>query len=262
MKKAAIITHTADRLPMLRTMLDQLARFGPLRGWEVYLVAQGYTRDTVAHLKALPSAGLITDALMMPARTGPHSAKVLALHKWSADVWLTLEDDMLLLPETDWSGALHLLEQPGAGFVTSGSSTSKWQANRDMAKVYRPRSMARALVSTGGGLLFTDETAQLVRDLPDCYYLFDDIEWSLAAYKSGRTNHKFFGSWLIHTEASTPGRGGFKIVGKVLPDPELLPMQYIGDSGTQVAYPLISGLTLEAHRLNRTNKRARGWAEE
>lgn len=266
MNKVAIIAHTADRLGMLTEMLASAAQHRCLNGWRVVLVAQGY--QNMQELKRVPHIDVCDEVIATFVKLGPHSARVRVLHANRADLYLSLDDDMVFLPESQFGAMEAKALEASTGFVAASNSTNASQAARHMPKLFAPVFREQRLVCTGGGLMFRDEVAQLVRDLPDRQYLFDDVEWPLAAYMKGHTNYRFFGSWAIHKAGRAGGRNGwFQQRAKVLPDARFIRLRHDPSiknprlaEENRVAFPADADVTPEAQQLHTTNRQARGWA--
>ena len=266
MKKIAIIAHTVDRQGMLADLLASAKRYKCLDGWDIVLVGQGYDSASIANLRAMPNYNMLTHVYTLPKRIGPHSARMVGLQH-QADLYLSLDDDMVFSPETNFVAMEPHALAPGAGVVAASyNPTSLAMVAKMSAKYYADAIVEYRLVCTAGGLMFAPHVADILREMPNLPYLFDDIEWSLATYQRGYCNYVYFGSWAWHKAGRAGGRNGwFDKKSKPLPDSSMLRLRTRDLKNPQlsednrVAFPIESDVTKKARDLHKTNREALGF---
>lgn len=265
--RTVVIAHTADRLTSLERLLNSMIVY-PLRGWRLCLAAQGYDSAAVSRLKALPAARVLDFVHFTSELTGPHIAKTDLMDRYPSDVFVSLDDDMEMMEWTEYDTLAALARRPGVGFVQAHSGPSVSSIRRLRARYPEKQMDERALVCTGGGLVFGAATAALIQALPRAWYLFDDVEWPLAAYVAGRLNYRSWRSWAIHRTGRPGGRHTWfrQTVGatKPIPDAALVrfPRKPIVQAdklqlGERVGYP--TGVTALAAEKHVAARKAAGW---
>lgn len=222
MKKTFIIASTGDRAEGLERLLISLTPFF-LNGWKAVCVCQKYSEEDI--LKISDILGRCGRIINKSELVGAHSAKLIALNLVSSDIWCSLDDDMFALPDvTDYEKIANILiENRHIGFVSGNWAKT---AKMAMAKTVIDKLIPQKLVFTGGGLLFRDDVADIIRNIPNEQYLFDDCLWAMYAYINGYSNYRYQGSVAVHQICTTGGRKSWlKVVHKnnrVLPPAEYL----------------------------------------
>lgn len=253
MRKTFIIASTGDRSDGLKSLLISLTPFFA-RGWKAVVVCQSYEKENLKEIKSiLGNCGVIFNFKKM---IGAHSAKVFALNNYSSNVWCSLDDDMLAIEKTDYDKISDILiSNPNIGFISGNWARTKKQAD---AKMPVEELILQKLVYTGGGLLFRDDVANIIRNIPNEQYLFDDCLWSMYAYVNGYDNYRYKGSVAIHKICTVGGRKTWlkEQKNRVLPPEELLCARRSKDAeGYFICTD--SDLTELAKELHRRNKKMR-----
>lgn len=220
MKKTFIIATTGDRAERLENLLISLEPYFQ-RGWKAVIVAQRYSKKDILTIKKY--WGDCSKIICFNNMIGAHSAKVAALKSVNSDIWCSLDDDMFAIPATDYDRISDILsENRNIGFISGN-----WARTISMAKKKerQDKLVKQKLVFTGGGLLFRDDVAEIIRNIPNCEYLFDDCLWAMYAYVNGYENYRYLGSIAIHEICTKGGRRTWlkeATSKKVLPPEELL----------------------------------------
>lgn len=223
LKKTFIIATTGDRAESLFRLLDSLLPWF-MRGWEAVVVAQKYSKDAIAEIWKYPGVRVEPFNTLI----GAHSAKVWALTVAKSDIWCSLDDDMEAIPGlTDFDKMAELIcYNPSYGFISGNWAKTEKQAR---AKGAGGGLVKQKLVYTGGGLVFCDDVAEIIRGIPNEQYYFDDCLWAVCAYIHGYDNYRFRGSILVHRICTGGGRKTWKKENKatkVFPPKELLTVRY------------------------------------
>lgn len=203
--KTFVVASTGDRFESIMLLLRSLD-FYLLNGWNIIIVGQKYSADHLDEIKRFLSAYNGDNVVLnFDDYLGAHSAKVYALNNYKSDIWCSLDDDMELVAGlTNYGKIVSLLEQDKSiGFISGN-----WARTREWAikKGIKDELIRQKLVYTGGGLLFRDDVADVVRSIPDEEYLFDDCLWAVYAYINGYDNYRYRGSVVAHKICAKGGR--------------------------------------------------------
>lgn len=205
MIKTFVVASTGDRFESLMVLLESLDLF-LVNGWKIRIVGQKYSD---AHLREidcfLKRYGADNTVVNFDEYIGAHSAKVYALSNYKSDIWCSLDDDMEAIEGmTNYGKIVSMLEaEKSIGFISGN-----WARTKDWAlrKGTKDELIPQKLVYTGGGLLFRDDVAEIIRNIPNEEYLFDDCLWAVYAYVNGYNNFRYRGSVLVHRICTKGGR--------------------------------------------------------
>ena len=265
MVKTFLIGTVDNRIGSLLNMLISARRYiGP---WEFIIVAQHYTDEQkqfvlgrCAKLFGESAAHIHFD--FIPDYMGCFGSKMYGMKWHDSDIWLSMDDDMLILPETDFDGMAEVYMDSRYLGMLAGihcSSVDKVPTARQKIKA---RLKNEPILGTTGGLMFGRELRDLfIKERDGRDILFDDLEWSLLSYTHGYENAIYFGSLIVHMIGSAGGfRNFFKNSPHELPDPELINIQYRQnnlDNANAVVFMGSKSLKPKAHALHNHNKRMR-----
>lgn len=256
MIKTFLIASTGDRLEGLITLLNSLnGHF--LKGWKACVICQAYSlEDQPTVIDAVGNNGTV---FFLPELVGAHSAKVYGLTHVHSDVWCSLDDDMYAIDKTNYDPVAKILDDNRyIGFVSCN-----WARTPELALKKEPDDclVKQKLTFTGGGMLFRDDVAEIIRHIPNEQYEFDDCLWAMYAYVAGYINYRYFGSVAIHRICTKGGRRTWIKMhdDRVLPPPELLRVRRGKDAKGYNQYLICtdSDLTELSHQKHRENKK---WA--
>lgn len=254
MKKTFIIASTGDRTDSLIRLIISLTPFIKT-GWKMAIVCQKYSSSDLSAIKKL--IGHSGDVFSFSELIGAHSAKMVALQGCKSDIWCSLDDDMFAFENTNYDKIADILNTyDNIGFVSSN-----WARTFELAKKknIEDKLQPQRLVFTGGGLLFRDDVAEIIRNIPNEKYLFDDCLWAMYAYINGYNNYRYLGSIAVHQICSKGGRrtwiASTKQQDRVLPPETLLKVRKgkSKDGYNQFLICSDSDLTKEAHKLHKEN---------
>ena len=202
MKKTFIIVSVSDRIPQLNDLVQSILD----NGFDDYAIAL-YLQDYAGRADEIAHRERYQDIFVVPEKEGCHAARVHLLRKVKSDIYINLDDDMLLTQYTRYEGAIAKAMERGTGFVlTNWARTEKLL----MAKVPKMREafLPQIMCYQGGGMVYSDKIAEIMRSLPAEKYRYDDL-WSLSAYINGYTNYAYKGSLAIHMVCTKGGMRSF-----------------------------------------------------
>lgn len=198
MTKTFIIVSVSDRVPELNKLVDSIIA----NGFDDYRIAL-YLQDPEGRAGEIRNRGRYSDIFVVPEKEGCHAARVHLLRKVRSDIYINLDDDMLLTPYTRYERAIVKALECGTGFVlTNWARTEKLLLAKvpKMSEKFIPQIMCYQ----GGGMVYSDKIAELMRALPTDKYRYDDL-WSITAYVHGYTNYAYKGSLAIHSVCTKGG---------------------------------------------------------
>lgn len=192
MKKTFIIISVSDRIQQLNELVRSIIHLG-YEDYEMALYFQDYEGNRIAELEHPErfSKIIVTDK-----KVGCHAARVLLLREVKSDVYINLDDDMLLTQYTRYDKAIEKALEPHVGFVlTNWARTPKLLLEKvpKMSDTFKSQIMCYQ----GGGMVYSDKIAELIRPLPAKKYMFDDL-WAMTSYINGYTNYQYAGSLALH----------------------------------------------------------------
>ena len=200
MIKTFIIVSVSDRVPQLNDLVDSIIA----NGFDDYRIAL-YLQDPENRAGEIRNRERYSQIIVTPEKEGCHAARVHLLRKVRSDIYINLDDDMLLTQYTHYDLAIAKALERGTGFVlTNWARTEKLMLAKvpKMANKFIPQIMCYQ----GGGMVYSNKIAELMRALPTEKFRYDDL-WSLTAYINGYTNYAFKGSLAIHMVCT---KGGMK----------------------------------------------------
>ena len=253
MTKTFIIASTGDRKDGLCRLIISLTPFIK-SGWTISAVCQGYSEGDKRDIKNL--VGKNGKVFAFDNLIGAHSAKMVALNDSHSDVWCSLDDDMFAIPKTNYDKIADVIfNDKSMGFISGNWARSIKQADSKDAK---DELIPQKLVFTGGGLFFRDDVADIIRDIPNEQYLFDDCLWAMYAYINGYNNYRYRGSIAVHQICSKGGRRTWMEKSKsdrVLPPEEYLRVRKGSAENGYNQYLICndSDLTELSHSLHKEN---------
>ncbi len=263
MKKTFLIATVQDRTDGLQKLLlsSQMYR----KTWAYVIVAQSYTDEDIHWLNTLVhDLGLDANIIYVDHGIGPGSAKYLGLLRFESDIWVSLDDDMELIPgRTKYNEMAEIIsKRPDIAFISGNWAKTLQQA---VKKEDSDKLVKQPIVYTGGGLMFRGEIAKLLLEqMPDKPWLFDDITWSMYGYINGYDNYRYLGSVAIHKVCTVGGRKSWVEQKKrTLPDQSLIRVRPAFNSKAQLAVDncycicLSSDLTDKAKELHKRNMEVR-----
>lgn len=204
MKKTFLICSLSGRINSLARLVTSLAGY---KDWNLDLVLQKYSNEEKAiiysHLQRFFDGRFKIFA--SNEMTGPHMARCIALDADESDVWCILDDDMFAVDgKTDYDKMANILiGRPDIGFLSSN-----WRKTSSMLEkvILRDKLEKQNIVYTGGGMMFRQDIAEIIKAIPRVQYLFDNPLWSIYSYVNGYDNYRHLGSASVHEICTKGGR--------------------------------------------------------
>lgn len=200
MRKLFIIVSVSDRVEQLNNLVDSIIE----NKFDDYGIAL-YLQDPENRAGEIRNGWRYSYIFTTDKKEGCHAARVHLLRRVKADVYINLDDDMLLTRYTRYDGAIAKAFERGTGFVLTNWARTEKQMLDKVPKM-REKFIPQIMCYQGGGMVYTDKIAELMRGLPAEPFRYDDL-WSLTSYINGYTNYAYKGSLAIHMVCT---KGGMK----------------------------------------------------
>ena len=172
-------------------------------------------------------------------------------------MYINLDDDMELCEHTNYDKAIERASWKSTGLISTNWARTKKQLEIKAGKL-KDVFVKQNLVYPGGGMVYREEIAKLMRALPSIPQTFDHA-WALTAYINGYINYRYLGSVALHCSLSKGGMNTYLTENPVA----LMMEQYINfrrtikqsGNGHDVCIPLDPDLRPEAHFAHKMNKK-------
>ena len=258
MKKYLLLATVRDRIDMVEVVISSINKF--LHGWTLVIVVQEYSKEEVERVGKMIECPY--HIIPLQKRIGAHSAKIEGIKKIvelsGRFIVCSIDDDMEFIEQTNLEGAITLFAKRSTGFVSAGWVNHETRIpNRITKNVF----VLQKIVYTGGGMLFSNNIAELLLTVPNLDYFSDNTVWSLQAYISGYSNYRYLGSIAIHRVCKTGGRREWMHSSeKVLPDERFIKITR-GNERFKIKNNYLIGtdsgvteLAKQSHQLNKINE--------
>jgi hypothetical protein len=203
MRKTFLICSLVGRLEGLFDLITSLGRYG--NSWDIAVIMQKYDDASVAIIEAHCKKLFVNSKVYSTDKmTGPHLARCMVLDKQESDVWCILDDDMLAIEHTDYDKMAEIVyENKNIGFLSGN-----WRKSESMIPkaIVEDKLLYQSIVYTGGGMMFREDVAEIIRNIPRTMYVFDNPLWSIYSYVNGYDNCRYMGSLAIHRICGKGGR--------------------------------------------------------
>lgn len=252
------MTHVTMLCPTVRPAMFMrlLDSFDILPQASEYWLAvhfQGYTQAEIDAVKAHRWASRIVYAVKTEHRIQPYICRAAMYRAVPAEVYISLDDDMVVLPTVDWASAVAKAMEPGVGVISCNCVKSQSPALVARAK-YEPTFIKSVLTFMSGGQVYSNTVAKLALQAPVLAYWACDLQLGLLAYVAGLENYRYLGSLIEHNVGSPGGIKEFPKGDRVLPDPRYLAMRNSGKGPYSYLCPTPADITKLAHDSHNRNK--------
>lgn len=251
MKKTFVIVSVSDRVDQLNKLMEGIRNDKRFDDFDICLLYQDYLNN-----ENLLRKDLVTQYYSYPERLGCNCARIMLLRKIKYDIYCNLDDDMMLMPCTNYEKPIKkLLEDKSSGFILTNWARTETLYNKK-ASAMVDRFVKQCFIYQGGGMLYRDDVADLIRELPLKETVFDE-GWALTAFLNGYENYRYLGSVAIHSICT---RGGMAQWYKDIDYSKLslLYDKYISyrkaKDGVRYHIPIDSDLKLEAKAEHNKNR--------
>jgi len=225
-------------------------------GWKVAILAQDYTQEDLKDLKdkdKTRSCTITHSSSLIP----PYIAKTTLLEQNEADVYCSLDDDCVIINQTNYEPVIQFVQQKFVGLVSCNwvrFNTPKMMACKKIREEYKKQK----IVFTGGGIIFNRSVRDVLIKKPRINWLFDDVQFSVDVYTAGFLNYRYLGSLTEHNIIIGGGiKRLFNERQMTLNDQNLINLKR--GSGTKYAFdngyymPNDSNITELSHSLHKQN---------
>lgn len=244
-----VIVSVSDRVNELNHLVESIMKFPKFRDYDLCLCYQDYmgNADEIKYKERYATI------LIEPEKMGCNGARVHLLNHIKYDYYINLDDDMELVEQTDYTKAIMKASEAGTGFVLTNWARSRKILESKIPKM-ADKFVKQTMVYQGGGMVYSDKIANLIRKIPVKKTMFDDI-WCITTYINGYTNYRYLGSLALHFICSTGGMRTFMREEQ----PELAATEYInyrkGKREGEWLIPLDSDINDWARFLHERNKK-------
>lgn len=256
MNRAFIIVSVSARIDQLNGLIRSIMMYPRFNDYSIHLMFQ----DTHGVAPLIANRDRYSTLLVEDHMMGCHAARVRLLNSMRADYYVNLDDDMALCEYTKYEGAIAKAAEPGTGFVLTNWAKTMKQVHQKALKM-EDKFLKQVMIYQGGGMVYRDEIADLMRALPEIDQTFDHT-WPLTAYINGFLNYRYLGSLAEHRI----GTQGGMLAYLATQAPALLMQQYINfrprtilrGNGNDYNIPLDGDLRPLAHEEHKRNRQTRG----
>lgn len=199
MKKTFVIVSVSDRIDQLNELMSGIRRDKRFDDFDICLLYQDYLNNI--HLLR---KDLVTALIVHPKRLGCNCARIMLLREIKYDIYCNLDDDMTLMPFTDYSKPIEkLLNDKTSGFILTNWARTE-SLYEQKVKQMTDKFVKQCFIYQGGGMLYRDDVAEHIRKLPLEETVFDE-GWALTAYLKGYENYRYLGSVAVHSICTKGG---------------------------------------------------------
>lgn len=249
MRKTFVIVSVSDRVNELNELLESIMHYDKFDDYDVCLCYQDYlgNADKIKYKERYATI------LVEPEKMGCNGARTHLLQHIDYDIYVNLDDDMLLVNETNYDKAIEKALEPSTGFVLTNWARSISILQQKIPKM-KDKFVKQVMIYQGGGMVYSDKIAKLIREIPIKKTMFDDI-WCITPYVNGYTNYRYLGSLALHFIGKTGGMQSFMRE----ENPELACPEYInyrkGKRKNEWHIPIDSDINEYARQLHKENKK-------
>ena len=194
-----MIVSVSDRVEELNNLVESIMKYRKFDGYDLCLCYQDYlgNEDKIKYRERYAKI------LIEPQKMGCNGARIHLLRNIKYDFYINLDDDMELVDQTDYVAAIKKAAERGTGFVLTN-----WARSRKILEAKIPKMsdtfVKQTMVYQGGGMVYSERVAKIIRKLPVEKTMFDDI-WCISTYINGLDNYRYLGSLALHFICSTGG---------------------------------------------------------
>ena len=251
MRKAFVIVSVSDRVEQLNNLLKSIRAIKKYDDFDICVLYQDY----LGNIEKLDKR-YIKRLFIYKKRLGCNCARILLLNQIKYDIYCNLDDDMELTEHTNYQPVIDkLVNDRNSGFILTN-----WARTRDLYEQKVPNMkdtfVKQCFIYQGGGMLYRDDVADFVRQLPLVETVFDE-GWALTAYLNGYENYRYLGSLALHFICTKGGmRDWYKSVDySKLQNlfPEFINYRK-GKNGIEYHIPMDTDLTEKAKEMHKMKK--------
>ena len=216
-RKTFVVVSVSDRVNQLNELVESIMHYDKFNEYDICLCYQDY----LGNAESIKHKDRYATILIEKEKMGCNGARIHLLKHIDYDIYVNLDDDMLLVNETDYDRAIEKALEPSTGFVLTNWARSVGILQKKIP-LMEDKFVKQVMVYQGGGMVYSNKIADLIRQLPVKKTMFDDI-WCITPYVNGYTNYRYLGSLALHFIC---GKGGMQTFMRE-ENPELACPEYI-----------------------------------
>lgn len=249
MNKALVIISVSDRVDDLNKLVRSIRSREYFDDYDLCLCYQDYMGNS----EQIENPEQYATLLVEPEKMGCNGARIHLLNHIEYDVYVNLDDDMLMTDFTNYEPAIELAMEETTGFVLTNWARSEKILNTKIPNM-KDEFVKQVMIYQGGGMIYSNKIAEIIRELPIMKTVFDDV-WPITAYVNGYVNYRYLGSLTLHF---TLGDGGMQTFMREETDLQHSAEDYInyrkGKREGEWLIPMDSDINDKAHMLHRLNR--------
>lgn len=246
-RKTFVIVSVSDRVEELNHLIESIMKYEKFNDYDICLCYQDY----LGNQNKIKYRERYATILIEPEKMGCNGARIHLLKHIDYDIYINLDDDMLLVDQTNYDKAIEKALEPHTGFVLTNWARSEKMLEKKIPMMTE-KFVKQTMVYQGGGMVYANKIAELIRKLPVKKTMFDDI-WCITSYVNGYDNYRYLGSLALHFICS---KGGMRLFMRE-ENPELACPEYINYKKAQREnewyIPLDKDINEYAKQLHRDN---------
>lgn len=182
-----VVVSTKDNAQDLNNLVKSIASFDKFREYDVCVSLIGCDESYLENNYRFSKVKLEKEG------TSEVLARLNLLREIEYDVYINLNTWTLLTKLTDYEPAIAKILTPKTGVVSTD-----WVKDEEslFKKSIKDEFVKQILVTTGGGMVYSNKTCNIFRDMDIEGSYFDDF-WSVMTYINGLLNYRYIGSLSI-----------------------------------------------------------------
>ncbi len=198
-RKAFVIVTVSSRVDSLNRLLETIEQHvWDYDDWDICV----YMQDNLNVADRIDT-NRVTKLFVTDKLVGCNAARIALLKRIQYDIYCNLDDDIELTEYTHYDEVIRKCLEYDTGFVLTNWARTEKLLNEKVPNM-SDTFVKQAMIYQGGGMMYRDEIASLVRRLPETSTVFDE-GWPLTAYINGYTNYRYLGSLAIHRVCTKGG---------------------------------------------------------
>jgi hypothetical protein len=212
-KVSFLIVSVSDRVSELNKLIKTIKDDPRFNEYDLNI----YFQDPLGVAGLIEHRDRIARLFVVPELMGCHGARVMLLRELAGagyESYVNLDDDMELCKHTDYEPALAFSAGAGVGFVMTNWARTWSLLEKKVPAMLSARASGtgrfkpQIMLYNGGGMVYGERVAELIRDLEPVKTAFD-CAWPITSYVNGLVNYRDQGSLAVHRVCGTGGMNAF-----------------------------------------------------
>lgn len=213
-----VIPTVETRVDDLNELVRSIIRKPELDDIDICIILQDKVGGAIYKIE---NKERITQIVTLDKWVGIHNARIKLLEDiyCDYDVFINMDDDMLVGSKTNYERAIKLCQNKYVGFVMTA-----WKRTQDQLEKAEPSDKLRKQICLyqGGGMVYSKKIAKLMLEFGECKTGHD--MWSLLAYIKGYDNYYDYSSYTLHKVCQS---GGLSLWHGSIGDNDLMLSEYV-----------------------------------